>query len=84
MRNERSRGNEDCPTDDSTAGQPVGHENTHPHQTVETRINDGTLCSSAQFPAETPNSRTTTQYDKILVAGEDAILFEPSSGGRDG
>ncbi|EMA34113.1 hypothetical protein C446_02702, partial [Halobiforma nitratireducens JCM 10879] len=38
----------------------------------------------AQFPAETPNSRTTTQYDKILVAGEDAILFEPSSGGRDG
>ncbi len=56
--------------------------------TEKTRSNrtrdDQTLPVSVQFSAETPTRCNTTQYDEILVAGDDAILFEASPGGRDG
>ncbi|MDJ1434726.1 hypothetical protein [Halostagnicola sp. A-GB9-2] len=80
MRNERSRGNEYCPIDDSTAGQSTGLENTtqNPRHTAPEGSTQPSH-RSEQFPAKTPKHHTTTRYDEIIVADDDAILFELES-----
>ncbi|APX98558.1 hypothetical protein SAMN05421809_3566 [Natronorubrum daqingense] len=86
MQNDRSRGNEYCPIDDGTAGRSIGHENTtnktHPRQSPDTRAKGRTPHTrpSVEFPAKAPKRQDTTQYDELIVANDDAILFEASRG----
>ncbi|MCW8173773.1 hypothetical protein D8S78_24645 [Natrialba swarupiae] len=77
------------PTDDGTAGRSTGHENTtkktHPRQTAGERTRGCTPQTrpSIQFPAETPKRHAETTDDEIIVAGEDAVLLEPTGGDRE-
>ncbi|WP_049896582.1 RNA-dependent RNA polymerase family protein [Natrialba chahannaoensis] len=74
MKNEQPRGNEYCPLDDGIAGQQTGHENSA--DAPATR-------RSVEFPAAIPTRDPATRYDVIHVAGDDAVLFEPTGSDRD-
>ncbi|GAB7020957.1 hypothetical protein JCM18750_38190 [Halostagnicola bangensis] len=54
-------------------------QNTHPHPTTRTKDSTSPPNPPKQFPAKTPKHHTTARYDEIIVADDDAILFELES-----
>ncbi|ELY92372.1 hypothetical protein C483_07953 [Natrialba hulunbeirensis JCM 10989] len=57
---------------------------TNPRHTTTERARDRTATRSpAEFPAAIPTRDPATHYDTILVAGDDALLFEPTDSDRD-
>ncbi len=63
-------------TSDDTTQKP------NPHPTRPTKDSTSPPNPPEQFAAKTPKHHTTARYDEIIVAGDDAILFELESAPR--